>query len=174
MADVVFATKRLVARNFRSDDLDAVTAMWGDPIACRFMNEGPMTAVRSKAWLEVAMHHNAVRPREAYNLAIALQETDRAIGWVGFGPSSRSDDGRTFGVGYLLDRAHWRRGYMKEVLACVIEQVFGALGGTTLVAHCNAANLASTRTLESAGFELVGEERDGDREHRLTYALGQG
>jgi RimJ/RimL family protein N-acetyltransferase len=157
MVDAIFATDRLMVRNFRPDDLDAVTGMWSDPVNCEFMDEGPMLPEQCRIWLEDVIYHNAVRPRSAYNLAITLLDESRAIGWIGYGPSGRSPlDGR-YGVGYLLDRAYWGRGYLTEVLRGVLGHVFGALGGKVLSAWCYTENAASVRVLEKAGFALVHE-----------------
>jgi RimJ/RimL family protein N-acetyltransferase len=91
----------------------------------------------------------------AYNLAITLSGNERAIGWVGFGPSERGSGSGTYGVGYLLESTHWRQGYMTEVLRTVTDVVFNQLGGIRLVAWCHAGNVASARTLEKAGFSRM-------------------
>lgn len=106
MSDVVFTTARLAMRDFRETDLEAVSRMWIDPDVARHMDDAPKSSVESVKWLEAVIHHNRLRPRVAYNLAISIAGIDRAIGWVGFGPSERDPLGGTYGVGYLLDKAH--------------------------------------------------------------------
>jgi len=152
MDDVVFTTARLAVRDFRETDLDDVVRMLSDPAAGQFMDDAPKSGPESADWLDRVIHHNRVRPRRAYNLAITRSGDDHAIGWIGFGPSERDADGRTYGVGYMLESAHWRQGYMSEVLPAVAGFVFNQLDGTTLVAWCYADNVASARTLEKAGF----------------------
>lgn len=155
MDDKVFATRRLTMRDFRETDLENVIRMWRDPKVARDMDEAPRTPTQTGTWLTEVIHHNRIRPREAYNLAITLTGMDRAVGWVGFGPSGRDHRGGTFGIGFLLDSAHWRRGYMSEVLTGAANFVFDQLNGSWISAWCYAENLASARTLESAGFKLT-------------------
>jgi len=155
MSDVVFTTARLAIRDFRESDLEEVSRMWRDPDVTRYMDDAPKSATESAEWLAQVVHHNRLRPREAYNLAITVRAADRAIGWVGFGPSERDPSGGIYGVGYLLDSAYWRRGYMSEALQAVASFVISELGGTRLSAWCHADNVASVRTLENAGFIWV-------------------
>ncbi len=152
MSDVVFTTARLAMRDFRATDLEEVSRMWRDPDVARYMDDAPKSSTESAQWLEEVMHHNSLRPREAYNLAITVTGDDLAIGWVGFGPSARDPLGGTYGVGYLLDSACWRQGYMSEILPGVVAYVFDHLAGARLAAWCYADNVASARTLEKAGF----------------------
>lgn len=164
MTDVVFTTARLAMRDFRETDLGDVSRMWRDPDVARYMDDAPKSSAEAAEWLAQVIHHNRVRAREAYNLAITLPGADRAIGWVGFGPSERDRLGSTYGVGYLLDSAHWRQGYMTEVLPGVANHVFHRLAGTRLAAWCYADNVASARTLEKAGFTFTGTHRQtGER-----------
>ncbi len=155
MSDAIFTTRRLTVRDFRKSDLDDVIGMWQDPNVAPFMDDAPKTQGESAAWLEQVIHHNGLVPRVAYNLAITVTGREDALGWVGFGPSESAASGGTFGVGYLLAGAYWGRGYMSEVLAGVAGHVFDRLAGLRLVAWCYAGNVASARTLERAGFQLL-------------------
>ncbi len=159
MTDVVFTTNRQTVRDFRRTDLNDVIAMWQDPNVAPYMDDAPKTPSDSSEWLNQVIHHNGLAPRVAYNLAITVTGDDTAIGWVGFGPFESDARAGTFGVGYLLARAHWRRGYMSEVLVGVAGHVFDYLSGMRLIAWCYAGNVASARTLEKAGFHLVRKRR---------------
>ena len=159
MSDVVFTTARLAMLDFRATDLDEVRRMWHEPDVARYMDDAPKSGTESGQWLAQVIHHNGLHPRVAYNLAITVCGVDRAIGWVGFGPSEHDRLGGTYGVGYLLDSAHWRQGYMSEVLPGVAAYVFNHLAGTRLAAWCYADNVASARTLEKAVFTLVRTHR---------------
>lgn len=164
MSDVVFTTARLTVRDFRGLDLDDVTRMWQDPNIALHMDDAPKTTTESSEWLAHVIHHNGLKPRVAYNLAITVAGAGAAIGWVGFGPSESDPRNGTFGVGYLLDSAYWRRGYMSEVLPGVAGYVFGHLKGLRLSAWCYAENVASARTLEKAGFHHVRKRRHAGRD----------
>ncbi len=171
MSDVVFTTNRLTVRDFGRSDINDVIAMWQDPKIAPYMDDAPKTPGESSEWLAQVIHHNGLMPRVAYNLAITMTGDDTAIGWVGFGPSESDARAGTFGVGYLLASAHWRRGYMSEVLVGVAGHVFDHLSGLRLAAWCYADNVASARTLEKAGFQLVRRRRHTEENRSDVFCL---
>jgi ribosomal-protein-alanine N-acetyltransferase len=119
------------------------------------MDFAPESLEAARTWLDDVIRHNRERPREAYNLAVALPD-DRVIGWIGFGRSSRyPDDAGEYGVGYMLARAHWRRGHASEALRAAIGFMLGRLGARRVSAWCWADNRASARVMEKAGMRFA-------------------
>lgn len=171
-------TDRLVLRDFRLDDLDAVHAFRSDPATIRFMSHqmAPETLEQSRAWIDGAIHHNALRPRSAYNLAIASTTTkdpDHVIGWIGFGDSEHHPGAGNHGVGYMLLSTAWGKGYATEALTAAIAFMVDVLEGEHVWAWCFAANGASERVMQKAGMRFVREftdEETGDpcREYVFT------
>jgi RimJ/RimL family protein N-acetyltransferase len=66
-------------------------------------------------------------------------------------------------VGYWIGRAHWGRGIASAALGLLLEE----LPERPLFARVAAHNGASLRVLEKHGFDLIGEERDGDLRVRV-------
>src|SRR5213075_2578257 len=130
---------------FVEGDLERVHAMRSDPEVARFMDFEPESLDDARAWLEAVIDHNRRRPREAYNLAIALPD-GRAIGWIGFGRSSRYPaKAGEYGVGYLLAREQSGRGYASEALRAAIAFMGEQLGARRMSAWCRVENRASAR-----------------------------
>lgn len=85
--------------------------------------------------------------------AIAIHRIEGAvIGDVRFEPSLRSR--RQFEIGYGIARSRRRQGYAVEATGAVIDWLFDEAGAETILAGCDAANLASVRTLRRLGFWL--------------------
>lgn len=169
-------TPRLILRDFRERDLPDVFALRSAPAVARFMDFAPETRDQAQSWLDAAIAHNRQRPPRAYNLAIAHGADERAIGWIGIGPSERYPGAGELGFGYMLHPNHWGRGYATEAVRATLDFGFTARGGRRASAWCDAANRASARVLERAGLRFVRRyrERDSQGEHpteRLEYAI---
>jgi ribosomal-protein-alanine N-acetyltransferase len=177
VSTVALTTPRLLVRDFVEADLADVHALRADPEVAEFMDFAPETLEQSREWLEGVIHHNALRPRHAYNLAVVHKADRRVIGWVGTGRSSRHpDDPGEFGVGYMLARPYWGRGLMPEALAAVLAFAFESLGATRVSAWCWAENAASARVMAKAGMQLVRtyertEPKSGQERLVLEYAV---
>jgi RimJ/RimL family protein N-acetyltransferase len=59
-------------------------------------------------------------------------------------------------LGYVLGRAHWRRGFMSEALRAVVGAVLARDGIYRVWAVCDVENVASARVLEKAGLTREG------------------
>ena len=70
------------------------------------------------------------------------------------------DEGsRRVELGYVLGRAHWRQGLMREAIDAACTHAFTALGIRRIEAEVNPANAASCATLLAAGFTHEGTMR---------------
>jgi len=92
-------------------------------------------------------------PAPAPTRAIAIHRQEGAlIGDVRFEPSLRA--AREFEIGYSVARARRRQGYAVEAAGVVIDWLFDEAGAETILAGCDARNIASVRTLRRLGFWL--------------------
>ena len=62
-------------------------------------------------------------------------------------------------LGYVLGRAHWRRGCAREALQAVCDQAFGALGLRRIQTEVQLDNAASNAPLRALGFVHEGTLR---------------
>jgi [ribosomal protein S5]-alanine N-acetyltransferase len=85
--------------------------------------------------------------------AIAIHRAEGAIiGDVRFEPSAHT--AKEFEIGYGVARGRRRQGYAVEASGAVIDWLFKHGGAESIVAGCDAKNLASVRTLRRLGFWL--------------------
>ena len=63
-------------------------------------------------------------------------------------------------IGFMLDRALWRRGYMSEALRALLDYAFGTLGLERMEADVDPRNEASLGLLERLGFVREGYLRE--------------
>jgi ribosomal-protein-alanine N-acetyltransferase len=148
----VFST-RLRLRPIERTDLPDLLAINGDPEVTRFLPYATwQTAADGEAWLE-----------RMQTLAAAGMSQQLVV--------QRRDDGRVIGtallfrhdeasaraeLGYVLGRAHWGRGLMREALHALCAHAFGTMGLRRLEAEVNPVNAASTTLLRALGFTHEG------------------
>ena len=59
-------------------------------------------------------------------------------------------------VGYKFDKDYWHKGYAREALRAVIEEIFGEIKLHKLIAYVMEDNIPSIELLEAVGFSLEG------------------
>lgn len=153
-------TGRLLLRDLLLADFEAIHALRSDPDVTRYMDYIKSdTEEETRDWLAGTMRHNALSPRQSYNLAVVRQSDGEILGWVGIG---EAEDGRgsELDFGYALLPEHWGQGYATEALKAVIDFAFEHLGIHTIYGECHVENVASARVMEKAGLSRLC--RDGE------------
>lgn len=138
------------------DDVEAMTAVYGDPAVMRFIPGGPLPRDEVAAMLWKHVDENRARGLGFY--AIEERATGSVVGEVGF---SRFESGE-LELGWTLASAYWGRGYATEAArACLVMD--------SLVAVVDAENAPSIRVAERLGFSLR-EERSLYGKPHLVFA----
>lgn len=75
----VVRTERLVLRDFKETDWEAIHAYASDPEVVRYMDWGPNTEEETKNFIQRAIAHQKEQPRRTYTLAIVLKSDSRLI-----------------------------------------------------------------------------------------------
>lgn len=93
--------------------------------------------------------------------AIVLQETNEAIGAIGYGPSCEcnlpaKENEPT--IGYWVGRPYWNRGICTEALRMMIDHIKQSTNIHSLISGHYTDNPASGRVMEKCGFKATGEE----------------
>lgn len=136
--------------------LDDLFAVNGDDEVTRFL---PYASWRSpddaQAWL--ARMEALAAAGTGRQFAVVERAHGRAIGGVLL---FRHDEGsRRIELGYVLGRAHWRQGLMREAAAATCMHAFEHLGLRRIEAEVNPANTASCGLLTKLGFRHEGTLR---------------
>jgi ribosomal-protein-alanine N-acetyltransferase len=149
-------TPTLRLRPVQADDLPALLAINGDPEVTRFLPYRHWTGLTdARAWFD---RMQALRDDAgAAQLVLQRQGDGELLGTLLlFRPelgSARAE------IGYVLGRAHWGRGWMRQAVAAACGHAFTHLGVRRIEAEVNPANVASCRLLQRVGFTLEGTLR---------------
>jgi RimJ/RimL family protein N-acetyltransferase len=149
-------TERLVVRTVEEPDLADLHEVNGDDEVTRYL---PYATWRDKddavAWL--ARMQGLCASGTSRQLVIERRSDGRVIGTVLLfhfdEPSARAE------LGYVVGRAHWRRGYATEALRAVCRHAFEEIGIRRIEAEARPDNLASNELLLSLGFKHEGRLR---------------
>ena len=152
-AGLAMESARLLVRPVAVPDLAALLIVNGDATVTRHLPYDTwMSADDAHSW------YTRVAALQAAGVAWQFVIVHRASGTV-LGScllfryesaSARAE------LGYVLGRAHWGQGYMREALAALIGWGFGQLALRRIEAEVDPRNTRSTRLLTQLGFTQEG------------------
>ena len=151
-------TDRLLLRQFRDSDLDALARMSSDPDVMRYIGEGKVQH-RDDAWRAMAQHLGHWQLRGYGNWAAVEKASGECVGRIGLW---NPEGWPGLEVGWLLARSHWGRGLATEGGRAACDWAFATLGADRLISVIHPDNTASIRVAERLGetferhFELRG------------------
>ena len=155
------ATRRLLLRDLRPDDVVAMARLWTDRDVARFMDGfGPRTADQVAAWVPEAIRASCSVPRFR-SWAIEVRSTGEVVGWIGFGGSSRGVGDIDFA--FIVDPGHRGHGYATEALRGAVNYCFDTLGAQSFWGECHTDNEASAGAMRAAGLEYIETVEDQHR-----------
>jgi RimJ/RimL family protein N-acetyltransferase len=142
-------TARLLLRPYQSDDVDAVCAYERLPETARYLPHEPMSRAEAEALVTRRIDSSTLGGvGEVVNMIVELAQTGELVGdcvlfWRSHGRAE---------IGYVLDPAHYGRGYATEAVGALLRLGFEDLGLHRVAARCDARNTASWRVMERAGM----------------------
>jgi ribosomal-protein-alanine N-acetyltransferase len=166
-------TERLFLRPLTMTDAPALFAIMSDEDAMRFWDwpafHDPLTVSEIVAGQIAVMTEG-----RALYWAVALEPRGQAIGACDL--SEIDHHHRRAEVGFLFNRAYWRKGYAAEAMGAIVGHAFGVLALERLWARFHAGNEASRRLLARLGFIHEGTLRShllrsGGRRDCVLYGL---
>jgi len=143
--------QRLVLRLPRVDDAPVAFAKWTqDPEVTRFLTWRPHECVEQTQ----AFIHNCIAAWEnetRFPFMLTLKEDDDVIGMI-----NPRVEGSEVGIGYVMARASWGKGYMTEATRAIIDWAFTQPKIYRVYATTDVENVASRRVMEKAGMQREG------------------
>jgi RimJ/RimL family protein N-acetyltransferase len=144
---------RVRLRWLTEQDLDAIFAIFSDPIMMRF-RATPAMKERREAEDYLRRIHEGFASKTLFQWGIERKEDSRLIGSTTL---FRMDaDNARCEIEYGLGSAWWKMGYMGEALPAVIEFAFRRLKMRRIEADVDPRNDSSLRTLGRFGFQREG------------------
>ncbi len=151
------STERLVLRELRLTDSDALFAFRSDPVGQRF--NGEVMESRGEAALLIKQLNRAFDLGTHVHWAVVERgNLDRVIGLFGYANWSREH--RRAEIGYCLHRDFWRRGLAYEALSAMIQHGFGPMDLNRICASVRDENAPSKRLLLKLNFKQESLLRD--------------
>jgi len=153
---VKVSSARVSVRPVEERDIDDLFEVNGDPEVTRFL---PYPTWQSRddglAWLK---RMQALEETGTCRQLVVERNSDgKVIGTVlvfRFDPGSARAE-----LGFVLGKAHWGQGFMREALEAVCAHAFSAMAIRRLEAEVNPANEPSNGLLRRIGFRLEGTLR---------------
>lgn len=166
-------TQRLILREFRHDDYDALREYESSLAVQRYERPVPGEE-ETRAQLQQTIAWAQQTPRTHYRMAITICPDDRVRGRLSL--SLNNSDIDEWEIGWTVHERYWGQGYAGEAALRMLDFAFTELGAHRVVAFCNADNLASQRVMEKAGMQqegLLRETRrlDGNWHDEYVYAI---
>jgi len=171
--DFPIRTRRLLLRDFRPDDFDAIHDYAIDEAVVRFMDWGPNTPDQTREALRLWLTAQAEIVRLSLNLAVVVAAEDRLIGSIRLSYQGH----RNADLGYCLHSGYWRRGYGAEAAGAMLDLGFERFGLHRIWATCDTRNRGSFGIMEKLGMRREGTlrsnlpTREGGWRDTHLYAL---
>jgi RimJ/RimL family protein N-acetyltransferase len=147
-------TPRLTLRRLELSDARTVETLAGANEVARFTANIPHPYPSGLAERWIRSTHGPLAAGTASSLGIVLKAEGTLAGAVSVVRDAPGTGGQ---IGYWLGVPWWGNGYMTEAVIAILEHARDAMGLAHVWAQVDVANLASSRVLEKAGFEFVGE-----------------
>ena len=140
-------TKRLILRGFTIEDVEDVYDYAKDEETVRYLTWPVHKDIQAteKIVKEFYMNDNT--------FAITLKESNKCIGCIDIRIDEKNNK---LEFGYVLNKKHWNKGYMSEVLKEVIRYSFLELNLNRVEATYYAGNIGSRRVMEKCGMKKEG------------------
>jgi len=144
-------TKRLILRRPRTDDAPAIFAGWvQDPEVTYFLTWYLHKNIeQTESILRIAI--SAWDEETRFPFMLTLREDDKVIGMI-----DPRIEGPKVGIGYVMNRAYQRNGYMTEATRAIIDWAFQQPSIYRVYATTDVENVASQRVMEKAGMVREG------------------
>jgi RimJ/RimL family protein N-acetyltransferase len=142
------ATERLIMRDFRADDIDAMASIYSDEDVARFITMDGKPQSRENAWRSMAtmMGHRALR---GYGMwAVEEKTTSQLIGFVGphFPEGWPGQE-----IGWAIAKTKWGLGYATEAARASLDYAFKTLRWPRAIHIINPLNTRSIVVAEKIG-----------------------
>jgi len=159
--DVVLETERLRLRPYRTDDLDDLAEMFGDPEHMRWYPSA-FTREQSQAWIDRQFQRYA---EDGFGLFLAELRDDGTFAGT-LGPTVQTVEGeRRVEVGWHIRPALKGRGLAVEGADAARSWAFETLEVDHVISLIRPENAASRRVAEKLGMSIERETMHADLRH---------
>jgi ribosomal-protein-alanine N-acetyltransferase len=164
----ILETERLLLRRLVPEDLDALHALYSDPIVRQYFPEGILSLEETREELEWFLNGHPRHP-ELGLWATIHKESGQFIGRCGLLPWT-IDGQFEVEIAYMLAKEYWGQGLAAEAARGIAKYAHETLGLTRLICLIDHDNAASIRVAEKTGMAFEKEGRD-DKGPYVLYSM---
>ena len=155
---MILETKRLIFREFKESDFQAVHAYASDIEVVRYMEFGPNIEKDTIYFIQTQMQHQNEQPRRIFDLALIHKADSKLIGACSI-VIAHPQNKEGF-IGYILNKDYWNQGYITEAAGEIIKFGFKELRLHRIYATCHPDNIGSYRVMDKIGMQREGVLRE--------------
>lgn len=145
-------TERLRLRLPKDTDVQAIYDNYAkDPEVVKYLSWKPHNSVEETLAIRKYWQRKIDKGHGVPYL-ITAREDNRVMGMISIHPGKP----HRAGLGYVLGKKEWGRGYMTEALKAVIAEAWQNSTFIRLSAFCEIENIGSYRVMEKAGMQFEG------------------
>ena len=164
---IEITTERLTLKPLGMQYLETVHAYASDIENTRFMMFLPNDTIEETIEFLTYVEEEWKKERpDAYEFAILMD--GKQVGAVSL--TLEEDVGE---LGWIVNRKYWRQGIAYEAAKALVEYAKAELGVAHFIAHCDAENAGSYKTMEKLGMARTavneGRKNKSSEEERLEY-----
>jgi RimJ/RimL family protein N-acetyltransferase len=149
----ILQTQRLVLRQFRQDDFEALAAIHADPEVMRYLGDGRPKS-RAESWLMMASYLGHWELRGYGLWAVEEKATRRFIGRIGL---LNPEGWPGLEVAWTLARNRWGNGFATEGARAALDHAFSILKRDHVISLIHPDNFNSIRVAQRIGEKLEGQ-----------------
>lgn len=145
---LILETERLVLRPFTLNDVEAMEAVLGDPVAMEFY-PAPLTREGVEGWVRKNLGRYE---KDGCGLnAMVFKESGEVIGDCGC-IVQQVENREQLEIGYHVRRSFWGRGCATEAARACMDYAFHQMGAQRVISMIRPENLSSRRVAEKNGL----------------------
>jgi ribosomal-protein-alanine N-acetyltransferase len=155
--DLILETERLLMREMRHEDAEALFDMDSNPNVHTYLWQKPHTNIN-----DIHSYIEMVRTQYDRNkigrFSTIIKETNELIGWTGIKYiDDHIENGNTnfYDYGYRLNEKYWNKGYATEASKAWLEYGFNQMKIDEMNAYTHLENGASNHILQKVGFSFI-------------------
>lgn len=149
---IISETERLIIREMRQSDLDALCRIMCDEDVMRAAYECAFSVEEVQSWL-----NRHLKRYEDYGFglwAVVLKETNEMIGQCGLTWQTWKDK-EILEIGYLFQKAYWHKGYATEAAIACKEYAFTVLNASSVYSTIRDTHRASQNVAVRNGMKII-------------------
>jgi RimJ/RimL family protein N-acetyltransferase len=160
--DLILETERLIIREMRHDDAEALFDMDSNTNVHTYLWQKPNTHI-DEIYTYIDMVRSQYEKNKIGRFSTIIKETSELIGWTGIKfVNDHVENGNTnfYDYGYRLNEKFWNKGYATEASKAWLDYGFNTMNIKEMNAYTHFDNGASNHVLQKVGFNFIEDYAD--------------